>query len=97
LCETLSEQPSWRDVKELGCQCIEKKVIGKIITTLKLEQIQIALRLGMFYVGSSAPALWAVRGVKDCSINGSNVQAPVHTPDESVSCLWIFKKQKKLN
>lgn len=51
----------------------------------------------MFHVGNSAPALWAVRGVKHGSIKGSKVQAPVNTPDESVSCFWIFRKQKKLN
>lgn len=71
----------------LDRQCIEKKVIGKIITTLNQEQIRIALHLGMFRAGSSAHALWAMRGVKHCSIKGSKVQASVSTPDEFVSCL----------
>lgn len=75
----------------------EKRVIGKMITPLRQGGTGIALPLGMLPAGSSAPALRAVDGGKCCSIKGSKVQAPVNTPDEPMSCLWMFRKQKKLN
>lgn len=74
-----------------------ERVIREVITPLGQEGVGIALPLGMVPVGSSAPALQAVDGGKHCSIKGSKAQAPVNTPDEPVSCLWMFRKQKKLN
>lgn len=74
-----------------------ERVIRKVITPLRQEGVGIALPLGMVPVGSSAPALGAEHGGKHWSIKGSEVQAPVNTPDEPMSCLWMFRKQKKLN
>lgn len=70
-----------------------KRVIREAMTPPRQEGIGIAFPLELVPVGNS----WAVNGGKRCSAKGSKVQAPVNTPDEPMSCLWMFRKQKKLN
>lgn len=69
-----------------------ERVIRKVITPLR-KGLGLPFLWEWFLL--EAPAFWAGDGGKHCSIKGSNVQALVNTPDKPMSCLWMFRKQKK--